>query len=220
MLAAYRGDEAQAVPLLDATLHDATARGQGLALSMIGCARAVLFNGLARYEEAVTAAAPALAEDGLGLYSLALVELIEGAVRSERPELLPGAQIPHPGRTVLAGGDHAAAVWTELRVLDPVRVLEGEGDRLPGACIPDPHHPVAHHREQPAAVGAERQVVIIPHPGAYHFGPAAEDALGEGPSLDAASCWPPARPRAGARRTRSACSRRRKRRSLGWPQTG
>ena len=33
-------------------LTEATAKGQGLALSMIDCSRAVLFNGLARYLEA------------------------------------------------------------------------------------------------------------------------------------------------------------------------
>ena len=56
MLFAYRGDEAEAVPLIEAARKDATARGQGLALSMIDCSRAVLFNGLARYEEATAAA--------------------------------------------------------------------------------------------------------------------------------------------------------------------
>jgi DNA-binding CsgD family transcriptional regulator len=117
MLAAYRGDEAQAVPLLDAALHDATARGQGLALSMIGCARAVLFNGLARYEEAVTAAAPALAEDGLGLYSLALVELIEGAVRSERPELAAAALERLTERTQASNTDWALGIEARSRAL-------------------------------------------------------------------------------------------------------
>lgn len=56
LLAAYRGDVSRAVPLLDAASRDATARGQGLALSMIECSRAVLFNGLARYDDAVRAA--------------------------------------------------------------------------------------------------------------------------------------------------------------------
>ncbi|MDT0347444.1 helix-turn-helix transcriptional regulator [Streptomyces litchfieldiae] len=117
MLAAYRGDEARAMPLLDAALHDATTRGQGLALSMLGCARAVLFNGLARYEEAVAAAAPASAEDGLGLYSLVLIELIEGAVRSERRELAAAALERLTERTRVSGTDWALGIEARSRAL-------------------------------------------------------------------------------------------------------
>ena len=53
MLAAWRGNEAEALELIDAGRHDATARGQGMALSMIECADALLRNGLGRYEEAL-----------------------------------------------------------------------------------------------------------------------------------------------------------------------
>jgi DNA-binding CsgD family transcriptional regulator len=87
LLAAYRGNETEALELLAAAGRDATARGQGWALSMLECSRAVLFNGLGRYEEALDAAQRASAPDGLGLYALALVELVEAAVRSERPQL-------------------------------------------------------------------------------------------------------------------------------------
>jgi len=117
MLAAYRGDEAEAVPLLDAAHHDAVARGQGLALSMIGCARAVLFNGLARYEEAVTAAAPASAYGGLGLYALTLLELIEGAVRSGRPQLAAAALDRLAERTRASNTDWALGIEARSRAL-------------------------------------------------------------------------------------------------------
>jgi len=117
MLAAYRGDEAQAVPLLDAAHRDAVARGQGLALSMIGCARAVLFNGLARYEEAVTAAAPASAYGGLGLYAFTLLELIEGAVRSGRPRLAAAALDRLAERTRASNTDWALGIEARSRAL-------------------------------------------------------------------------------------------------------
>jgi len=117
MLAAYRGDEAQAVPLLDAAHQDATTRGQGLALSMTGCARAVLYNGLGRYDEAVTAAVPAAAEDGLGLYSPVLIELVEGAVRSERTELAAAALDRLAERTGASGTDWARGIEARSRAL-------------------------------------------------------------------------------------------------------
>ncbi len=117
MLAAYRGDEAQAVPLLDAAHRDAIARGQDLALSMIGCSRAVLFNGLARYDEAVTAAAPASAHDGLGLYALALLELIEAAVRSGRPQLAADALDRLAERTRASNTDWALGIEARSRAL-------------------------------------------------------------------------------------------------------
>ena len=58
-----------------------------MALSMIECANAVLFNGLGRYDEALAAAQRACAQDELSLYALALVELIEAAVRSGNREV-------------------------------------------------------------------------------------------------------------------------------------
>lgn len=117
LLAAYRGDEVEAVPLLEAAHHDATARGQGLALSMIGCSRAVLFNGLARYEEAVTAAEPAAAHDGLGLYALALVELVEAAVRCGRPKLAAAALDRLAERTRASNTDWALGMEARSRAL-------------------------------------------------------------------------------------------------------
>ncbi len=87
MLAAYRGDEAAALELIEAGSEDAAARGQGMALSMIWCAHAVLFNGLGRYDEAFAAAQRGCEQDELSLFTFALIELIEAAVRSGRPEL-------------------------------------------------------------------------------------------------------------------------------------
>ena len=117
MLFAYRGDDAEAVPLIEAARKDATARGQGLALSMIDCSRAVLFNGLARYEEATAAADLAAAHDGLGLYAFALPELIEAAVRSGRDQLASVTLERLVERTQASGTDWALGIEARSRAL-------------------------------------------------------------------------------------------------------
>jgi DNA-binding CsgD family transcriptional regulator len=117
VLAAYRGDEAQAIALLDAADHDAAVRGQSVASSMAGCARAVLFNGLARYEDALGAAVAACAREGLGLYALALVELIEAAVRSGHPQLAASALDRLAERTRASNTDWAVGVEARSRAL-------------------------------------------------------------------------------------------------------
>ncbi|HEX3814293.1 MAG TPA: AAA family ATPase [Mycobacteriales bacterium] len=117
MLAAYRGEEAETMSLLDVARRDAVDRGQGLALSMIGCAQAVLLNGLARYEEAVAAAEPASRPAGLGVYALSLVELIEAAVRSGRPELAASALDRLAERTGASSTDWARGLEARSRAL-------------------------------------------------------------------------------------------------------
>jgi DNA-binding CsgD family transcriptional regulator len=87
MLAAYRGDEAAALELIEAGRREATARGQGMALSLVEGANAVLFNGLGRYDEALSAAQRACAQGELSLYAFAPIELIEAAVRNKTPWL-------------------------------------------------------------------------------------------------------------------------------------
>ena len=56
MLAAWRGEEAQASELIEAGVRDATARGEGRAIALAEYATAVLYNGLGRYEAALAAA--------------------------------------------------------------------------------------------------------------------------------------------------------------------
>jgi DNA-binding CsgD family transcriptional regulator len=117
ILASYRGDESRAVPLLDAADREAVNRGQGLALSMTGCARAVLFNGLGHYDEALKAAARACANDGLGLYALALVELVEAAARSGQPALAASAVDRLAERTQASNTDWGRGLEARSRAL-------------------------------------------------------------------------------------------------------
>jgi DNA-binding CsgD family transcriptional regulator len=83
VLAAFRGREAEASELIDATIKDATAGGQGTAVQYAHWANAVVMNGLGRYEEALVAATEA-SEDTPELFVAmwALSELIEAASRT------------------------------------------------------------------------------------------------------------------------------------------
>jgi DNA-binding CsgD family transcriptional regulator len=91
-LAAWRGDEAAAIPLIEAGLADAAARGEDTGVMVTHWVRAVLLNGLARYQDALPAARAA-AEHPIesAVIYWALSELIEAAVRGGRPELAAGA---------------------------------------------------------------------------------------------------------------------------------
>jgi DNA-binding CsgD family transcriptional regulator len=87
-LAAMRGREAEAVGLIDDCRGELTRRGEGIGISVLDWAEAVLYNGLGRYEEAC-AAGVRVAEhpDDVNSSSWGMVELIEAAVRAGTPEL-------------------------------------------------------------------------------------------------------------------------------------
>jgi DNA-binding CsgD family transcriptional regulator len=88
LLAAFRGREAEAASLIDATIANAIAGGEGLAVQYARWASAVLNNGLGRYEDALVAARPA-SDDTPELFisAWALPELIEAATRSGNRDL-------------------------------------------------------------------------------------------------------------------------------------
>jgi DNA-binding CsgD family transcriptional regulator len=117
LLAAYRGQESEALVLIEAAERDAAASGRGTALSMIGCASAVLFNGLGRYEEAFAAAERACMHDELSLYAMALVELVEAAARSDRPQVAATALERLAARTTASGTDWALGLEARSRAL-------------------------------------------------------------------------------------------------------
>ena len=84
---------------------------------MIECSAAVLFNGLGRYEEALAAAERGAAHEGLGLYALALVELVEAGVRSDRSQLAAAALERLSERTQASGTDWALGMEARSRAL-------------------------------------------------------------------------------------------------------
>ena len=82
-LAALRGDEAEALALIETSTRDAPLRGEGNRLAWAELANAVLNNGLGRHMEALASAKRAV-DDRFDLIvpSSALAELIEAAART------------------------------------------------------------------------------------------------------------------------------------------
>ena len=92
VLAGLKGREAEAAGLIEGTVRDATAGGQGTALQYARWTSAILLNGLGRYEEAVTAAADA-SDDAPELFvsAWARSELVEAACRSGQTDTASSA---------------------------------------------------------------------------------------------------------------------------------
>ena len=82
VLAAFRGSQDQAVPLIQATLAQAAAAGQGAAVTWAHWVAALLYNGLGRYAEALAAARQAAGHQLVHLSMWALPELVEAAART------------------------------------------------------------------------------------------------------------------------------------------
>ncbi len=83
VLSALRGNALKAAALIDGTIRDATAGGQGTAVQYAHWANAVVMNGLGRYDEAIPAAVAASDDTPELFVSMwALSELIEAASRT------------------------------------------------------------------------------------------------------------------------------------------
>ncbi|WP_084467658.1 helix-turn-helix transcriptional regulator [Promicromonospora sukumoe] len=81
-LAALRGSRQGAEPLIQATVEDASRRGEGIGVAFAEGASALLNNGLGRFEEAMAAGLRATAYDkDLAALNWVLVELVESALR-------------------------------------------------------------------------------------------------------------------------------------------
>jgi DNA-binding CsgD family transcriptional regulator len=117
VLAAWRGQEAQALELIEASREDATRRGEGRAVTLADYATAVLYNGLGGYKAALAAAERACEHDDLGLFAWALIELVEAAARSGEPKLAADGLEQLAERTRLSGTDWALGVEARSRAL-------------------------------------------------------------------------------------------------------
>jgi RNA polymerase sigma factor (sigma-70 family) len=107
-LAALRGRHAEATALIDSSRAEVTQRGEGIGISVLDWAVAVLHNGLGRYEEA-GAAAQRVTEHPHELSSSnwGRVELIEAAVRAGSRELAADAYGRLAEMTRVSGTDWA-----------------------------------------------------------------------------------------------------------------
>jgi DNA-binding CsgD family transcriptional regulator len=117
-LRSLQGREADAAPLIEATVRQATARGQGMAVMVAQCAAAVLYNGLARHIEAAAAARQVTANSIDPWVSLwALPELVEAAARTGDSELARDALERLSETTQPAGTDLALGIEARSRAL-------------------------------------------------------------------------------------------------------
>jgi DNA-binding CsgD family transcriptional regulator/tetratricopeptide (TPR) repeat protein len=109
LLLCWRGRTTEALPLLEAAIGQAEARGEGRVLGLLRHAEAVLHNGCGRYAEALAAAEQA---GSAGFPGGALAELVEAAVRSGEPDRAASAvrrlaRVTTPSGTAWARGIEA-----------------------------------------------------------------------------------------------------------------
>jgi DNA-binding CsgD family transcriptional regulator len=137
MMAAWRGNEADALELIEAGRVEATARGEGRGLGVIEWVTALLYNGRGRYGEALAAAQRGCEHDDVGVFELALVELIEAGVRSDATDASSAALDRLSARTQASGTDWALGIEAGSRALlsdgpDAERLYCEAVDRLAG----------------------------------------------------------------------------------------
>jgi DNA-binding CsgD family transcriptional regulator len=117
-IAAFRGQEDQASELAETNTKDALRRGEGLGLNFVPWAMAVLYNGLARYQDALAAARRAFEDPDEHVWPvLATIELIEAAARTGVPEQAAGALERLSRSTRASGTDWALGVEAYARAL-------------------------------------------------------------------------------------------------------
>jgi DNA-binding CsgD family transcriptional regulator len=80
---ASQGGEQEATALMGSTLKEVSSRGEGQGVTLVHYSRALLFNGLGRYDDALSAARLATSYPGdLGFRNFSLAELVEAATRT------------------------------------------------------------------------------------------------------------------------------------------
>jgi DNA-binding CsgD family transcriptional regulator len=117
MLAAFQGSEAEAVPLIQSIIEQATAEGQGVSVTVADWVAAVLYNGLSRYEEALAAARQASEHKHVYLSIWALPELIEAAARTGNTRIAGDALDLLAEKTRAGGTDLGLGIEARTRAL-------------------------------------------------------------------------------------------------------
>jgi DNA-binding CsgD family transcriptional regulator len=117
-VAAWRGREAETRQLMEATIEEAVSRGEGLGLTGTQWAAAVLYNGLARYDDALAAAKQASRPpQAMGFAHWILVELVEAAARFGERETAAEALDALTQTTRPSGTDWALGIEARSRAL-------------------------------------------------------------------------------------------------------
>ena len=122
-LLVLRGHQAEATYLIEHSRAELTQRGEGVGLSMLDWAEAVLFNGLGRYEDARAVALRATEHPhALAASNWGMVELIEAAARAGTPDLAHDALRRLVDTTAASGTDWALGIAARSRAL----LLDGQ----------------------------------------------------------------------------------------------
>jgi DNA-binding CsgD family transcriptional regulator len=88
ILTAWRGQAREGRELIEVTIDEASARGEGVGVAICEYSHAVLCNGLGRYDEALAAARAACADPReMVAHNWGMTELIESAAREGRTDL-------------------------------------------------------------------------------------------------------------------------------------
>jgi DNA-binding CsgD family transcriptional regulator len=116
-LAAFSGREAEAAPLIRATLEEAAAWGLGMPVSYAHWMTAVLANGLGRYADALAAARQASEQGHVWVSVWVLPELVEAAVRTGDRGLAVGALDQLAGWTRAGGHEPGLGIEARSRAL-------------------------------------------------------------------------------------------------------
>jgi ATP/maltotriose-dependent transcriptional regulator MalT len=123
LLAALRGEESEASALIEVEMRNGSAVGQGLGIEYCRWVLAILYNGLGRYEQALTEAQQASNEaPELFVSAWALPELIEAAARTGKTRVAGDALDRLVEATSIGDSDWGLGVLARSRAL----VSEGE----------------------------------------------------------------------------------------------
>jgi len=115
--AAWQGDEARALAVIDAGMQLMADGENGRTTGLGEYAKAVLFNAIGRYEEALNASRRACAYDDLGLFGRYLLELVEAGARSGAVDDAAAALDELETRTRAADTDWALGSLARSRAL-------------------------------------------------------------------------------------------------------
>jgi DNA-binding CsgD family transcriptional regulator len=117
LLVAWRGRDARASELIQADVRDAIGWGEGRAIGLGEYYRALLYNGLGRYQDALASARRSCEHEDLGVFGFALVELVEAGARGGAPDTAAAALQRLEERTTASGTDWALGVLARARAL-------------------------------------------------------------------------------------------------------
>jgi len=116
-LGGWSGRRAETLQLYDATVQEATRRGEGTVITLAQSALAILYNGLGDYHAALQAASGPCDYDEVTHSSNALPELVEAAVRAGEPSRAAAAMERLSSRARASGTPWALGLEAYSRAL-------------------------------------------------------------------------------------------------------